>query len=619
MYSEKHIQVLSEIEHIRKNPGMYIGETETPSKLLDEILDNAIDELPYATNGFTVIVDYDRNEYTVQDTGRGIPIGESTLPDGSKLPTPVLIASKLFSSGKFSDKAYEIAAGLHGVGLVAVNALSEYMYISIRRNKQYCRFTFRKGEWIKSESFYKEEPDQPITGTTVTFKPDPAYFVTDKIPLDHILERLGVIKLYEEYENQPVQLIIIQNGKRKDYSIKKTLPDIFKGVFTPILHAKVVNTSTKESIEVYVSYDKKQYNFQAGGAVNVIPVNAGSHISYAKQQIKKVIQHLANKYKREIQPDDYQYGLRLYVLTKIKKRQFTSQSKEKLSTPIKYFNDIFNDKLFNQLLKQLEENDQLRTSILDKLESYRLYLSSKDVVKSFKSDVKGQKTSRGLSDVPNLKDCLIEDINKTELFIVEGESAGGTVLSVRDPNTMGVLLLKGKVINTESNKLDRVFKNKEIQALMKALGTGIGKDFDISKLRYGTIWLFPDRDVDGKHIACLLITALASLVPDLLKTGRIMILEAPLYGVTHKKTKKFIPIYNFNEWLSYDDKEYYKHRFKGLGEMNPNQMKAVLDVRHDHALPVVLSDKEIQVLKQLMVSPQLKKQLLLDKGILKEW
>jgi len=426
------------------------------------------------------------------------------------------------------------------------------------------------------------------------------------------------VKLYEEYSQQPLTLITIKNGKKDIKTIERTIPDIFKGNFKPLMNFKVVNKDTKESIEIYLSWDQKEYNQKYGGAVNVIPVNEGTHINYAKSQIKKAINHLASKLKRRIESDDYQYGLRVYVLTKIKKRQFTSQSKEKLSTSIKYFNEIFGDSLSQQIIKFLEKNDKLRTNILDKLETYRTYLSSKNIVKSLKSDTKGNKTTRGLSDVPTLKDCLSPATDKTELFIVEGDSAGGTVISVRDPNTMGVLLLRGKVINAETTNLEKVLKNREIQALMKALGTGIGKDFDISKLRYSKISIMTDADPDGVHISCLLLTALAALVPDLLKTGKVRVLNMPLYGVTHKKTKQFIPIWDKNTWLSYSDKDYYKHRFKGLGEMNDSHMKAILEKRDEIAVELVLTDEEINILKDLMTDPKLKKQLLVEKGILVE-
>ena len=535
-YSSKHIRAMSEIEHIRYAPGMYIGSTETPAKLLDEILDNAVDELPYCKDGIEITLDYDNYVYSVKDTGRGIPLDDTILNE-EKVPIPVLIACKLFSSGKFEDKAYEIAAGLHGVGLVAVNALSEWMKIEVWRDNKHCIFTFKDGKWIKDESYCEPFDTSNITGTYVVFKPNKNFFDSIRIPETHIIERLAVIKLHEEYKNQPIKLTIIQKGKKKSIDIPVTLPDLFKNCFKPIIHIKIGDLK-KENIEVYVSYDKKEFNLKYGGSVNVIPVNEGTHITYVRQQIKKAINTLASKYKRVIEPDDYQYGLRLYVLTKIKKRQFTSQTKEKLSTPTRYFQDLFGDKLSQEIIKQLEKQDKLRNDILDKLEAYRRYLSSKDIVKTLRSDTKAGKTSRGLVDVPNLKDCLSPSTKGTELFIVEGESAGGTVLSVRDPRTQGVLLLKGKVINAESNSLERVLKNKEIQALMKALGTGIGKDFDISKLRYDLVNIMTDADPDGAHISCLLLTALAVLVPELLKIGKVRILNMPLYGVTDKKTKQ---------------------------------------------------------------------------------
>ena len=619
-YSKDHIQVLSEIEHIRHAPGMYIGSVDNPSKLLDEILDNAIDELPYCKNGIHVIADYKDNIYEVKDTGRGIPLGTSKTPDGKELPIPVLIASKLFSSGKFSDKAYDIAAGVHGVGLVAVNALSEWMEIEVFRDGKHCKFIFKNGEWKEDESFCEDYDTTKFTGTIVRFKPDKQYFDSDVIPKEHIIERLLTVKLYEEYRNYPIKLTFIEkNGQQKEYEVPTTEPVIFKNAFKPLVNIKLQNRSTKESIEIYLSWDKKEYNQQYGGAVNVIPVNDGTHISFAKSQVKKALQKLIEKYKRNILPDDYQYGIRLYVLTKIKDRKFTSQSKEKLATPVRYFQDLFGDKLADAIYKQLDANDKLRTEILDKLEAYRTYLSSKNIVKSLKSDTKGGKTSRGLSDVPNLKDCLSPSTDDTELFIVEGESAGGTVLAVRNPDKQGVLLLKGKVINAESHNLERVLKNKEIQALLKALGTGIGKEFDESKLRYQSgVYFIADADEDGKHIQCLLITVFAVLVPEMLKNGKTFIVNMPLYGVTHKKTKKFTPIWSKEEWMKYDDKEYLKHRYKGLGEMDPHEMKAILDKRHEIAIPVVLNDEEIRFLKDLMTSPALKKQLLVEKGIIKE-
>jgi len=616
-YSKDHIQVMSEIDHIRNRPGMYIGSTDNPSKLLDEILDNAIDELPFCSNGFVISVDYDNHIYSVHDTGRGIPLGESETPNGEKLPVPVIITCKLFSSGKFSDKAYQISAGLHGVGLTVVNALSDWMTIEIWRDGQYHKYVFENAEWKQDKTVIKSYSGKE-TGTKVTFKPSEKYFDSVEIPLDYILTRLSVVKLYEEYSNAPIKLIIIKNQKTIEKSIPRSLPDLFKNTFRPLMVVKHTNKSTGESIEAIIGWSQKDTSFKYGGAVNVIPVNEGTHINFVKNQVKKAFQNLIKKYKRNIQQDDFVYGLRLYVLTKIKERHFTSQTKDKLSTSLRYFQQVFGDRLSQDIYRFLDKNDKLRTAILDKLEAYRLFLSSKSVTKSLVSDTKSGKTTRGLADVPNLKDCLSPSTDDTELLIVEGESAGGTVITARDPNKQGVLLLKGKVINAESNSLDKVLKNKEIQALMKALGTGIGKDFDISKLRYNKILIQTDADPDGAHISCLLLTALAALVPELLKTGHVYILNMPLFGVTHKKTKQFTPIWDKEEWLKYDDKVYYKHRFKGLGEMNEDQMAEILKRRYQIAIPVKLSDEEIEILKNLMVSPTMKKQLLIEKGIIKE-
>jgi len=613
-YTEKHIQKLEDIQHIQKNPGMYIGDTSNPTHLLYEILDNALDEMQsgYANQ---IIIELDTNNfiYSVYDNGRGIPIG---VDEKTKLRIPVLISTKLFTSGKFHDKAYNISAGLHGVGLTAVNALSEFLEFHIWRDKKHAYFRFENAKLVEEKI---EDYDGNLQGTLVRFKPNAKYFESLEIPVDKVKDRLQFIKLHEDFKDKLIKLV----HNKKVVEIQSKLPKQFQNCFA-IQFLKDVNKETGESIEVYFTWSKKDFDKYYFGCVNLIPVHQGNHISFVASKIKKVVNTLAQKYKKTINPDDYQYGLRLIVLTRIKERKFTSQTKEKLSTPLKYFEEKFPN--FEKKLQKLLEKQYLDFTqyILRKLEEYRKFLDSKKLSKLVESQTHiGGKVNRGLSDVPQLKDCLSENKEGTELFIVEGESAGGTFLQVRDPYKHGVLFLKGKTINAVANQIDKILKNKEVQALIKALGTGarIGKQKeDISKLRYEKIIVSSDADPDGLHIQLLVLTLLAKLTPDVLKSGYVYIADAPLYGATHKKTGEFIPIWSKEEFDKIDENEYFKHRFKGLGEMNPDQIKAVfLDTNKRRLLKIELTDDEIQYLADLMMNAQKKRQLLEEKGYIKKW
>jgi len=587
-YTSKDITVLGEIEHIQLNSGMYIGSTENPVHLIEEALDNALDEvLAGYANIIAVNIDTKNHVYAVLDNGRGVPISDNT---------PITISSKLFSGAKFQDRktSYEIAAGVHGVGLIAINALSSEYQIEVYRNKKYAKFEFVNAK-IKKKNIVSFKDEAPFS-TKIQFKPNKKIFETLVPDIDRIRKRLTIAAA-----ELPDNIILVLNvdGEKE---IFKSSPETFFQNYclsnkeTPIL---VFESSTPpEKFKVMMAYETDgSMAPKILSSVNLLPVDGGGiHINTFSEMIKEFFQAKAKKLDYEFQARDCMVGLRLYLSLSLKNPKFGGQSKQRLINRKTEF-----DKLIRVLKNEFEsfvnDNPEFLDILLERFQSYRKKLDSK-------SFIQNQSGKRASTKFTKLRDCTTRE---GELFIVEGESAGGSILQSRNTTIHAVLPLKGKSIPNITTKKD-VLQNKEVKELIRAIGTGIDAHFNMKNLMYSKIICATDADPDGNHIACLLTTVIAVLLPEIIKQGKYYIAQTPLFAINEKKT--FIPLWTEEELEKARKANRNISRFKGLGELNPKQLKVcLLDEKTRHLVPVTYSN-DMESLMKIFSSADEKRKLL---------
>jgi len=587
-YSSKDVRVLKEIEHIQLNAGMYIGETQDPTHLVEEALDNALDEAlaGYATI-IAVMVNTKNNVYSVLDNGRGIPISNNV---------PVTISSKLFSGAKFQDKksAYKISSGLHGVGLVAVNALSTFYKVEIFRNKKHGIFEFANAK-LKASKVEPYDHRQPFS-SKVEFIPNKKYFENLTPNLDRIRKRLTAASA-EMPDN--ISFVLNVNGKQEVFMLD-----------TKTYFSKNCLTSNKVS-PIYLTSEKKPEKFDAiftyeteGAAVpkivssvNLLPVDSGgTHVNAFYDLIKDFFMSKAKKYDMKFQPNDTLYRLRAYLMLSMVEPKFSSQTKDKLTNRKTDF-DKFLKEFRGQLEVFAQDKEDKLIDYLERFQDYRKRLDAK------KLQTTGSGGRRASTKFTKLRDCTSRF---GELYIVEGESAGGSILQTRDPSKHAILPLKGKSIpNVTGNK--NILQNKEVSELIMAMGCGIEPQFNLNNLRYDKIICATDADSDGSHIACLVTMVMAILVPEVVRSGRYFIAQTPLFAIN--EGKNFIPLWN-NEELEKARKDNRKiQRYKGLGEMNPSQLKVCLLDEKTRLLTRVNYSKQIDNLIKLFSSAEEKRKL----------
>ena len=550
-YTSKDVSVLDAISHIRLNPAMYIGETSNPVHLVEEALDNALDE---CLGGFAtvvaVVIDTKLKKYSVIDNGRGIPIDKDV---------PLLISREIFSGAKFQDRksAYKIASGLHGVGLTAVNALSSKYTIEIYRDKQHAKFEFANAKYKKKiiEPFTEERP----FSSKIEFIPDSTIFENMDADITRIKKRL----LMASVELPNVIFVINIDGVKEFIKIDKE--EFFK---TYCLNG---DTDLSDIIDVSSSDGAESFNvrfcFSFSGSmtpriatsVNLLPVESGgTHVSCFYDILKDVFTTKSKKLDIKVQPSDMLCGLRAYFSLSLIKPDLSGQTKDKLVNRKAYIEKL-GKKIRAGIDQYYDSNPDKLTEVLTFFHNYRAKIDSKKLNHSGSG-------KRGSTKFTKLRDCVS---NGGELFIVEGDSAGGSFIECRDPYKHAVFPLKGKISSIASKK--DIKEHKEIAELIQALGTGVVPHFDISKLRYDKVICSVDADEDGKHIFCLLTMALAKLVPDIIRNGHYYLSITPLYAVTKKGI--FRPL-----WTDDDLKEARKKnepitRYKGLGELSPWKLK----------------------------------------------
>jgi DNA gyrase subunit B len=587
-YSAKDVRVLDEVEHIRLNPGMYIGDTSNPSHLIEEALDNALDEaLAGYAKIIAVMIDTKENRFAVLDDGRGIPMEDNT---------PVTISSKLFSGAKFQDKktAYEISSGLHGVGLVAVNALSSEYNVEIYRDGKYAFYKFQSAK-LKTSKITSFTDRRPFA-TKIEFIPDKKFFESLKPNLKRIKQRLTAASAEMP---EDISFVLYIDGVKEIF--KLSLIDYFKqNCLTGHDEVEVYPIQVQkgpEKFNVLFTYEQNgQVTPKHASSVNLLPVtDGGVHLNCFLDQLKEFFQLKAKKMGYEFLVNDVLIGLRVYFSLNLREPKFSGQTKDRLIN-LKSDIEVFTKQMRPQLEKIYEQGDRLET-LLKRFQDYRKKLDSRKLVKT------GTSGRRASTKFTKLRDCTRRD---GELYIVEGDSAGGSIIQTRNAKIHAVLPLRGKSIPNATTKKN-ILENKEVKELIMAIGAGYGPHFDIEKVRYQKIICATDADHDGSHIACLVSMALAVLLPEIVKAGLYYIAQTPLYAINEKKT--FKPLWSEDELDKARAAGKQITRFKGLGELSPHQLKiCLLDEETRHLTPVEYSN-DIESLEKLFSSAAEKRKL----------
>jgi DNA gyrase subunit B len=593
-YSSKDIRVLDEIEHIQLNAGMYIGSTETPTHLIEEALDNALDEaLAGYAKIIAIVIDTKKHHFMVLDSGRGIPIEDDTA---------ITISSKLFSGAKFQDSksAYKISSGLHGVGLVAVNALSTNYTVEIYRDKKHARFDFENAK-LKNNLIEPFKGSAPYS-TKVEFIPDKKFFESLKPDYDRLRRRLTTASA--EMPND-ISFVLIIDEKKEVFQLSEEEHFTNTCLNTkgehPIDLVHLSSVAEPEKFNILFTYE-----FSGSAApkilssVNLLPVEmGGTHVYAFYDVLKEFFTAKAKKYGMKFQPNDVLYTLRAYFMLNLIEPKFSGQTKDRLTNRKTDF-DRFTIDFKKQLESFAKEKEDMLVEILEKFQEYRYKLDASRLKKN------GSGGRRASTQFTKLRDCTSR---QGELYIVEGDSAGGSIIQSRNPKIHAILPLKGKSIPNVTTKKN-ILENKEVGELVKALGTGVGPEFDISNIRYSKIICATDADHDGHHIACLVTMVIGILMPEIIKNGNYYLAQTPLFAINEGKT--FIPLWNDVDVEKARAKGRTIQRYKGLGEMNPIQLKACLLDEETRNLTQIDYSEDINQLVKLFSSAEEKRKLVTE-------
>ncbi|GAA0805189.1 DNA topoisomerase (ATP-hydrolyzing) subunit B [Clostridium sp. AF19-22AC] len=598
-YGADQIQILEGLEAVRKRPGMYIGSTSSRGlhHLVYEIVDNAVDEaLAGYCDTISVSINPD-NSVTVIDNGRGIPVG---LNHKAGLPAVEVVFTILHAGGKFGGGGYKVSGGLHGVGASVVNALSQWLEVEIYNEGKIYMQRYERGKVVLKLNVIGEcEPDK--TGTKVTFLPDDEIFEETIFDYDVLKQRFremafltrGLkIMIRDEREEEPRERTFHYEG-----GIKEFVAYLNKSK-TPLYEQIIYCEGMKDGVAVEVamqhndSYSDNTYGF----VNNITTPEGGTHIVGFRNALTKTFNDYARKNKllKDSEPnlsgEDIREGLTAIISVKIEDPQFEGQTKQKLGNS--EARGAVDSIVSSQLEIFLEQNPNVAKMTVEKSVMAQ---RAREAARKARDLTRRKSALEGMSLPGKLADCSDKDPKNCEIYIVEGDSAGGSAKTARDRATQAILPLRGKILNVEKARLDRIYGNAEIKAMITAFGTGIHDDFDISKLRYHKIIIMTDADVDGAHISTLLLTFLYRFMPDLIKDGYVYLAQPPLYKL--EKNKK--------AWYAYSDEELAQiltevgrdgnnkiQRYKGLGEMDAEQLwDTTMDPEHRVLLRVVMDEE----------------------------
>ena len=598
-YGADQIQILEGLEAVRKRPGMYIGSTSVRGlhHLVYEIVDNAVDEaLAGYCDTIQVKINPD-NSVTVIDNGRGIPVG---LNHKAGIPAVEVVFTILHAGGKFGGGGYKVSGGLHGVGASVVNALSVWLEVEIYNEGKVYKQRYERGKTMYKLKVVGEcEPDK--TGTKVTFLPDGEIFEETVFEYDVLKQRLremafltkGLKIVLQDLRGEEVR----EHTFHYEGGIKEFVTYLNKSK-TPLYDTIIYCDGEKDGVAVEVamqhndSYSDNTYGF----VNNITTPEGGTHIVGFRNALTKTFNEYARKNKllKENEPnlsgDDIREGLTAIVSVKIEDPQFEGQTKQKLGNS--EARGAVDNIVSTQLEIFLEQNPVIAKQVVEKSVMAQ---RAREAARKARDLTRRKSALEGMSLPGKLADCSDKNPENCEIYIVEGDSAGGSAKTARDRITQAILPLRGKILNVEKARLDKIYANAEIKAMITAFGTGIHEDFDISKLRYHKIIIMTDADVDGAHISTLLLTFLYRFMPDLIREGYVYLAQPPLYKL--EKNKKV--------WYAYSDEELNEiltevgrdnnnkiQRYKGLGEMDADQLwETTMDPEHRVLLRVTMDDE----------------------------
>ena len=620
-YDANDIKVLEGLEAVRKRPGMYIGSTGPDGlhHLVYEIVDNAIDEaLCGYCHTIEVILNYD-GSVTVTDDGRGIPVDKHESGNVSALE---IVFTKLHAGGKFGDGAYKVSGGLHGVGASVVNALSEFLEVRVFKNGSIYFAKFKRGAVCEE---LKVIGTTNKSGTEITFKPDLQIFESIIFNYDILLRRLreeaflnpgisitlidkreeteGELSLEDCYEeNNPLEPLNGLENTKKERKIKLKYDggirefvaylDRNKTPLHPISYLS--RTESDCEVEIALCYNDGFAEKIMSFANNVHTVGGGTHESAFKFSLTKIINEYARKYQflkendKDFQGEDTREGLTSVISVKVVEAQFEGQTKTKLGNT--GLRPIVDDMFKNQFMAFLEENPNIAKIVMEKVKNS---FNAREASRKARELARKKTSVESLALPSKLADCSERDKTQIEIYIVEGDSAGGSAKQGRDRRYQAILPLWGKMLNVEKSRVDKVYNSEKFHALIAALGVGLGKDFDMEKLRYGKIIIMADADVDGSHIRTLLLTFFFRFMTPLVENGCIYIAQPPLYKISKNRTTKYA--FNDNEMheILKEMPSAAIQRYKGLGEMNPEQLwETTMDPKTRTMIKVTLKDAE---------------------------
>ncbi|MCI9075412.1 MAG: DNA topoisomerase (ATP-hydrolyzing) subunit B [Dorea sp.] len=598
-YGADEIQILEGLEAVRKRPGMYIGSTSSRGlhHLVYEIVDNSVDE---ALAGFcdtiTITLNKD-NSVTVVDNGRGIPVG---INHKAGLPAVEVVFTVLHAGGKFGGGGYKVSGGLHGVGASVVNALSNWLEVEIFSEGQIYKQRYEKGK-VTEKLAVIGDCEKERTGTKVTFMPDDTIFEETIFDYSILKQRFremafltaGLkITLRDEREEEIVEKTFHYEGGIREFVtyLNRSKEALYENVI--YCEGMVNNVQVEVAMQHNDSYNETTYGF----VNNITTPEGGTHIVGFRNALTKTFNDYARKNKllkdneQNLSGEDIREGLTAIISVKIEEPQFEGQTKQKLGNS--EARGAVDSIVSRQLEIYLEQNPAVAKMTVEKSV---LAQRAREAARKARELTRRKSALDGMSLPGKLADCSDKNPENCEIYIVEGDSAGGSAKTARNRNTQAILPLRGKILNVEKARLDRIYGNAEIKAMITAFGTGIHEDFDISKLRYHKIIIMTDADVDGAHISTLLLTFLYRFMPELIKQGYVYLAQPPLYKL--EKNKKI--------WYAYSDEELDSilkevgrdnnnkiQRYKGLGEMDADQLwDTTMDPEHRILLRVTMDEE----------------------------